>query len=145
MVYGVIIIHDMSSEEKDACESIAASHGVDVVSMIAPTSEDRIRTIASGAKGFIYVVSSMGVTGVRKEITTDLGSILKAIRDSGTKAPAAIGFGISTPEQAKKMASLADGVIVGSAIVKIVAKYGKEAAEPVYDYVKSMKDAIRGM
>jgi len=140
-----IIIPDMPFEEKDECESIAASHGVDVVSMIAPTSEDRIRTIASGAKGFIYVVSSMGVTGVRKEITTDLGSILKAIRDSGTKAPAAIGFGISTPEQAKKMAFLADGVIVGSAIVKIVAKYGKEAAEPVYDYVKSMKDAIRGM
>ncbi|MEE8886492.1 MAG: tryptophan synthase subunit alpha [Eubacteriales bacterium] len=138
-----IIIPDMPYEEKGECESIAAAHGVDIVSMVAPTSEDRIKMIAGESKGFLYVVSSMGVTGVRSEITTDLGSIMKAVRASGSKTPAAIGFGISTPEQAKKMASIADGVIVGSAIVKLVAKYGDQAEQPIYDFVKSMKDAIR--
>ncbi|MGN0362699.1 MAG: tryptophan synthase subunit alpha [Bilifractor sp.] len=137
-----IIIPDMPYEEKGECVDIAAKHGVDVVSMIAPTSEERIRMIAEEARGFIYVVSSMGVTGVRKRITTDLDSILAHIR-AVTDTPAAIGFGINTPEQAKRMASIADGVIVGSAIVRIVAKYGKDAAPYIYEYVKSMKDAIR--
>jgi tryptophan synthase alpha chain len=115
---------------------------VEVISMIAPTSEERIRMISSEAKGFIYVVSSLGVTGVRSEIKTDLESILAAVKGA-TDTPAAIGFGINTPEQAKKMASYADGVIVGSAIVKIVAKYGKDAAPHIAEYVRSMKDAIR--
>ncbi|MCC6094532.1 MAG: tryptophan synthase subunit alpha [Eubacterium sp.] len=137
-----IIIPDMPYEEKGECSDIAARHGVDVVSMIAPTSEERIRMIAEEAKGFIYVVSSMGVTGVRSQITTDLDSILSHIR-AVTDTPAAIGFGINTPEQAKQMASIADGVIVGSAIVRIVAKYGKDAAPYIYEYVKTMKDAIR--
>ncbi|MCR4654095.1 MAG: tryptophan synthase subunit alpha [Eubacterium sp.] len=137
-----IIIPDMPFEEKDECVNIAASHGVEVISMIAPTSEERIRMISSEAKGFIYVVSSLGVTGVRSEIKTDLESILAAVKNA-TDTPAAIGFGINTPEQAKKMASYADGVIVGSAIVKIVAKYGKDAAPHITEYVKSMKDAIR--
>ena len=137
-----IVIPDMPYEEKEECVSIAASHGVDVISMIAPTSEERIRMISSEAKGFIYVVSSLGVTGVRSEIKTDLASILAAVKGA-TDTPAAIGFGINTPEQAKKMASYADGVIVGSAIVKIVAKYGKDAAPHIAEYVKSMKDAIR--
>lgn len=138
-----IIVPDMPYEEKGECLDIAASHHVDIVSMIAPTSEDRIRMIASEAQGFLYVVSSMGVTGVRSKITTDLESIMKAVRASGSRVPAAIGFGINTPEQARKMASIADGVIVGSAIVKLVAKYGDHARQPIYDYVKSMKDAIR--
>lgn len=137
-----IIIPDLPYEEKGECSSIAAGHGVDVISMIAPTSEERIRMIASDAKGFIYVVSSMGVTGVRSNITTDLDSILSHIK-AVTDIPAAIGFGINTPEQAKKMASIADGVIVGSAIVKLVAKYGSDATPYIEDYVKSMKDAIR--
>ena len=110
--------------------------------MVAPTSEERIRMIASGAHGFLYVVSSMGVTGVRAEIRTDLASMLKAIRQA-TDLPAAIGFGINTPEQAKKMSEIADGVIVGSAIVKLVAKYGENATPYIAGYVKSMKDAIR--
>ena len=109
--------------------------------MIAPTSEDRIKTIASQARGFIYVVSSLGVTGVRSEIKTDLGTILGLIKEA-TDTPAAIGFGISSPEQAEKMSKIADGVIVGSAMVRIVAEYGKDAPEKLAEYVKSMKAAI---
>lgn len=137
-----IIVPDLPFEEKDEAQEVAARFGVDVVSLIAPTSEERIQMIAREAKGFIYVVSSLGVTGVRKEITTDIDGMVKAIREA-TDVPCAIGFGISTPEQAAKMAKSADGVIVGSAIVKIIAQYGADAAQPVYDYVKSMKDAIR--
>ena len=137
-----IIIPDLPYEEKGECADIAAFYGVDVISMIAPTSESRIRAIAEDARGFIYVVSSMGVTGVRSEIRTDLGSILTAIREV-TKIPAAVGFGINTPEQAAKIAAISDGVIVGSAIVKIIAQYGGGAGPHIYDYVKKMKDAIR--
>ncbi|MEE1114175.1 MAG: tryptophan synthase subunit alpha [Eubacterium sp.] len=137
-----IIIPDMPYEEKGECEKIAAAHGVEVVSMIAPTSEERIKMIAEQAKGFLYVVSSLGVTGVRSEIKTDLATILSHIKEV-TDTPAAIGFGINTPEQAKKMSEIADGVIVGSAIVRIVAKYGDEATPYIEEYVKSMKDAIR--
>jgi len=136
-----IIIPDMPYNEKSECSAIAEKYGVDIISMIAPTSDTRIKEIASQAKGFVYVVSSMGVTGVRSEITTDLTSILKSIK-SATSTPAAIGFGISTPEQAKEMAKIADGVIVGSAIVKIIEKYGKDASSHLYEYVKNMKSAI---
>lgn len=120
---------------------MASAHGVALVSMIAPTSESRIQEIASEAKGFIYVVSSMGVTGVRSEIQTDLSSIIESIRKV-TNVPCAIGFGISTPEQAKKMAAISDGAIVGSAIVKIIAQYGKEAAPYIGEYVRKMKEAV---
>ena len=137
-----IIIPDLPYEEKGECEAIAAAHGVDVISMIAPTSESRIKAIASEARGFLYVVSSMGVTGVRSEIKTDLGSILEAIRNV-TDIPAAVGFGINTPKQAAKIASISDGVIVGSAIVRIVAQYGTEAGPHIYEYVRRMKGALR--
>ena len=117
-------------------------HGVDVISLIAPTSKERIAKIAKSATGYIYIVSSMGVTGMRSEITTDLESIVRVVKEN-TSVPAAIGFGINTPEQAKKYAGIADGVIVGSAIVKIIEKYGENAAEPVYNYVKEMADAVK--
>lgn len=136
-----VIIPDMPFEEKQEMEEPAGRHNVAVISMIAPTSESRIQTIASQARGFIYVVSSMGVTGVRSEIRTDLGAIVESIRKV-TDVPCAIGFGISTPEQAKKMAAVSDGAIVGSAIVKIIAKYGAEAAPELYKYVKDMKEAV---
>ncbi len=135
------IVPDMPYEEKGELDSTAAKYGIDIISMIAPTSEDRIKMIAKEAKGFIYVVSSLGVTGVRTEIKTDLGSMLSNIREV-TDVPAAIGFGISTPEQAKKMAAVADGAIVGSAMVRIVAAEGENAPEKLYEYVKSMKEAI---
>ena len=136
-----IIIPDCPFEERHEFDETAAKYGIDFISMIAPTSEDRIKTIAAQAKGFIYVVSSLGVTGVRSEITTDLDSIMRLIKEA-TDTPAAIGFGISTPEQAAAMSKKADGVIVGSAMVRIVAKYGKEAPEKLADYVHSMIMAI---
>lgn len=135
-----IIVPDMPYEEKGEAQEAAAKHDVRIISLIAPTSKERIQMIAGEAEGFIYVVSSLGVTGVRKEINTDLDSIVSSIREA-TDVPCAIGFGISTPQQAKKMAASADGVIVGSAIVKIIAKYGNKAEKEIYDYVKSMKEA----
>ena len=136
-----IIIPDMPYEEKGELEQYGKKYGVDLISLIAPTSEERIKKIANGAEGFVYVVSSMGVTGVRSEITTDLESMISAVRKA-TDTPAAVGFGVNTPKQAAQIAKIADGVIVGSAIVKIIARYGDEAGEHVYRYVKEMKDAI---
>ena len=136
-----IIIPDCPFEERGEFEDSAAKYGMDFISMIAPTSEDRIKTIAAQAKGFIYVVSSLGVTGVRSSITTDLDSIIKLIKEA-TDTPAAIGFGISTPEQAATMSKKADGVIVGSAMVRIVAENGKNAPAKLAEYVKSMTKGL---
>ena len=137
-----LICPDMPYEEKHEAADVAQNYGVSVISLIAPTSEEHIKMIASEAEGFIYIVSSMGVTGVRSEIKTDLASIVSLVRKN-TDIPCAIGFGISTPEQAKKMADLSDGAIVGSAIVKLLAQYGKDAPEHIGAYVKEMKDALR--
>lgn len=136
-----VIVPDLPFEEKDELQSVAEKYDIDVISLIAPTSEQRIQMIAKQAQGFIYEVSSLGVTGVRSEIKTDLESITSAVRQV-SNVPVAIGFGINTPQQAAKYSHLADGIIVGSAIVKLVAQYGKDAPEKVYDYVKSMKDAM---
>lgn len=136
-----IIIPDCPFEERHEFDETAEKYGMDFISMIAPTSENRIKEIAEQAKGFIYVVSSLGVTGVRNEITTDLGKIINLIKEV-TDTPAAIGFGISKPEQAEKMSKIADGVIVGSAMVRIVASEGKNAPEKLKEYVKSMKAVI---
>lgn len=137
-----LILPDLPFEEKEEFLPACRQYDVDLISLIAPTSENRISMIAREAEGFIYIVSSLGVTGTRNEIRTDLSSIVKVVREN-TKVPCAIGFGISTPEQAKKMADISDGAIVGSAIVKLIEKYGTDAPEHVAEYVKSMKDAIR--
>ena len=137
-----LILPDLPYEEKDEFLPQCKKYGVDLISLIAPTSENRIAMIAKEADGFIYLVSSLGVTGTRSEINTDLKSIVDVIRQNSS-VPCAIGFGISTPEQAKKMADIADGAIVGSAIIKIIEQYGKDAPKYVGEYVKSMKDAIR--
>ena len=137
-----LILPDLPFEEKDEFLPICRKYGVDLVSLIAPTSENRIAMIAKEADGFIYVVSSLGVTGMRSEIKTDLASIVKVIRGN-TDTPCAIGFGISTPEQAKKMADISDGAIVGSAIIKLIEKHGKNAPVYVGEYVRSMKNAIK--
>lgn len=137
-----MILPDVPFEEKEDFDPICKQYGLDLVSLIAPTSHDRIKMIAEKANGFVYCVSSLGVTGVRKEITTDIGAMVRLVKE-GQDIPAAVGFGISTPEQAKKMAQSADGVIVGSAIVKLMGKYGRDAIPHVAEYVKSMKDAIR--
>jgi tryptophan synthase alpha chain len=137
-----LILPDLPYEEKDEFLPLCHQYGVDLISMIAPTSENRIAMIAKEAEGFLYLVSSLGVTGTRSEITTDLGSIVSVVRQN-TSIPCAVGFGISTPEQAKKMAALSDGAIVGSAIVKLVAQHGQDAVPYVADFAKSLKDALR--
>ncbi len=138
-----LILPDLPYEEKDEFLPICHKYGVDLISMIAPTSENRIAMIAKEAEGFLYIVSSLGVTGTRSEIRTDLASIVKVVREN-TAVPCAIGFGISTPEQAAKMAGIADGAIVGSAVIKLLEQYGKDAQEQIGAYVKRMKDAVRG-
>ncbi len=137
-----LILPDIPFEEKDEFEPICIKYGIDLISLIAPTSQNRIAKIAKEAKGFVYIVSSLGVTGTRSEINTDLASIVKVVREN-TDVPCAIGFGISNPEQAKKMAGISDGAIVGSAIIKILEKYGKDSPKYVGEFVKSMKDALR--
>ena len=138
-----LILPDLPYEEKDEFQPICRKYGVDLISLIAPTSEKRTAMIAAEAEGFLYLVSSLGVTGARSNIQTDLASIVGTVREN-TAIPCAVGFGISTPEQAKQMASVADGVIVGSAIVKLVEKYGKASPKYVGEYVKAMKNALRG-
>ncbi len=138
-----LILPDIPFEEKEEFLPICSQYDVALISLIAPTSANRIGMIAKEAEGFIYLVSSLGVTGERSEIKTDLRSIVELIR-ANTDVPCAIGFGISTPEQAKQMASISDGAIVGSAIVRLLEKHGKDAPKYIGEYVKSMKDAIRG-
>ena len=137
-----LILPDLPFEEKEEFLPYCRKHGVALVSLIAPTSSDRIAMIAKEAEGFLYIVSSLGVTGTRSEIRTDLASIVAEVRKN-TDIPCAVGFGISTPEQARAMAEVSDGAIVGSAIVKLLAKYGTEAPAHVAEYVRSMKDALR--
>lgn len=137
-----LILPDLPFEEKEEFLPLCRQYGVNLISLIAPTSENRVAMIAREAEGFIYLVSSLGVTGTRSEITTDLAPIIQTIRENA-KVPVAIGFGISTPEQAKKMAAISDGAIVGSAIEKILAQHGKESAEYIGDYVRSMKNALK--
>lgn len=137
-----IIITDLPYEEKDELYPECKEYGVDLISLIAPTSHEKISMIAKEAMGFVYCVSSMGVTGVRSNITTDLKEMTDLVRKS-TDIPCAVGFGIATPEQAENVALYSDGAIVGSAIVKLVAKYGKDSVSHVGQYVKEMKEAVR--
>lgn len=137
-----IIVPDLPFEEKGEMAQVAKNFDVDVISLITPTSNERIRMIAEDAQGFVYIVSSMGVTGIRDKINTDIKSIVEIIRQT-TDIPCAVGFGINTPEQAKELSEIADGVIVGSAIVKIIEEYGENAAEHIFEYVSGMKKAIQ--
>lgn len=139
-----LILPDVPFEEKEEFAPACRSCGLELISLVAPTSRERIDKIAEQAEGFVYIVSSLGVTGVRSEIQTDIAALTAQVRQSA-RVPCAVGFGISTPEQAAAMARHADGVIVGSAIVRLVAQYGKEAAPHVAEYVKTMKQAISGL
>lgn len=136
-----LIVPDLPYEEKEELKPFCNQYGIDLISLIAPTSKERIKTIAAEAEGFVYCVSSMGVTGVRTKINTNIGDMISLVKET-KDIPCAIGFGISTPEQAKEMSQYADGVIVGSAIVKLAAKYGTDCIEPICSYVKEMKAAI---
>ncbi len=137
-----LILPDVPFEEKEEFDVVCKKYGLDLISLIAPTSHERIKMIAGEANGFVYCVSSMGVTGMRKEITSDVGSMVKLVKET-KDIPCAVGFGISTPEQCRKMADLSDGAIVGSAIVKLCGQYKEDCVPYVKEYVKSMKDAIR--
>lgn len=136
-----LILPDVPYEEKEEFSEICEKYDIDLISLIAPTSNDRIAKIAGDAKGFLYIVSSLGVTGMRSEINTDLESMVALVREN-SDIPCAIGFGISKPEQAAKMAAISDGAIIGSAIVKIVAEYGKDAPEHVGEFVRSVREAL---
>ena len=137
-----LILPDVPYEEKEEFAEVADKYGLDLISLIAPTSHERIATIAKDAEGVVYCVSSLGVTGMRSQITTDIGAMVKLVK-AQKDIPCAVGFGISTPEQAKKMAVQADGVIVGSAIVKLCESYSADCLPYIKEYVKSMKDAIK--
>lgn len=136
-----LILPDLPFEEKDEFDPVCRAYGVDLISLIAPTSEGRIAMIAGEAQGFLYIVSSLGVTGTREHITTDIDALVRAVR-AHSSVPCAVGFGISTPEQAARIGRCADGVIVGSAIMKLIAAHGRDAAAPVEAYVRSMKGAL---
>lgn len=138
-----LILPDIPYEEKDDFAPLCRQYGLELVSMIAPTSQERIKMIAAEAEGFLYCVSSLGVTGVRNQITTDLSAMTSLVREVNPDIPTAIGFGISTPEQAKDMSQYADGVIVGSAIVKLIAEHSRDSIGPVTEYVRQMKSAIQ--
>jgi tryptophan synthase alpha chain len=142
-----VIIPDLPFEEQGEVREVSSARGVDLISLIAPTSEERIKKIVKTAGGFLYLVSSLGVTGVRGEIKTDLASMIASVRAAAEpgaeRLPAAVGFGIHTPAQAAEIAKIADGVIVGSAIVKIIEEHGEAAGPYVYDYVRKMKEAVR--
>lgn len=137
-----LILPDVPFEEKEEFDSPCRKYGLDFISLIAPTSHDRIQMIAKEARGFVYCVSSLGVTGTRSEITTDIGAMVKLVKDV-SDIPCAVGFGISTPEQAARMAALSDGAIVGSAIVKLCGAYKEDCVPKIREYVKAMKDAVR--
>ena len=142
-VIDAVIVPDLPFEEKNEIKPFCDQYGITLISLIAPTSGERVAMIAREAEGFVYVVSSMGVTGVRSEIITDLGALIALVK-AAKDIPCAVGFGISTPEQAKVISKDADGVIVGSAIVRIVEHYGESSVEPVREYVGAMKRAITG-
>ncbi len=136
-----LILPDVPFEEKEEFLDLCRKYGVDLISFVAPTSADRISRIAKDSDGFLYVISSLGVTGTRDAITTDLSSIIRVVREN-TDTPCAVGFGISTPAQAAQIARIADGVIVGSAIVKLIKEFGRDSVGLVGAFVKSMKEAI---
>ena len=136
-----IILPDVPFEEKREFDDVCRQYNIDFISLIAPTSNDRIAMIAKEARGFIYCVSSLGVTGMRSDITTDVETMVKLVREN-SDLPCAVGFGISTPEQAKNMAEKSDGAIVGSAIVKICEKYGDKSVFYIREYVKKMKKSL---
>lgn len=136
-----LIIPDLPWEEQKEAKEAAARHGIEIITLVAPTSVDRTAEIARNAQGFIYLVSSMGVTGMRQEIDTNLEAIVEKIRQV-SDIPVAIGFGISTPEQAGHVAALADGVIVGSAIVDIIGQHGGNAQAPLHEFISALKHTI---
>jgi len=136
-----VVVPDIPHEEKDELSGVCEKFGITQIALVAPTSKERVEKIASGAEGFIYCVSSLGVTGIRDETRTNITEIISKVRNV-SKIPCAVGFGISTPEQARDMAAVSDGAIIGSAIVKLIGEYSYDSVEPVRQYVSRVRDAI---
>ena len=136
-----IIVPDLPFEEKEEFQPLCSQYNVDLISLIAPATEQRIAMIAKEASGFVYIASNLGAAWAKSDIITDITSIIRTVREN-TAAPCVIGFGVSTPEQASEMASVSDGVIVDAAIIEMIEKYGKNAAEPIGEYIKTIKEAI---
>jgi len=137
-----IIVPDLPFEEKDELTTECVKYGITQIAMVAPTSKERIKTIAKEAEGFIYCVSSLGVTGMRHEIQTNVADMINQVRVVSS-VPCAVGFGISMPQQAHEMSMISDGIIVGSAIVKLVAEHGRNSVEPVKQFIHDMKAKIQ--
>jgi len=140
-VVDALIVPDLPYEEKEELAPSCRKYGISLISMVSPTSEKRIRMIAKEAEGFVYCVSSMGVTGIRKNIGDDVREIIRLVKEV-RDIPCAVGFGINTPEQAMKLTEFADGIIVGSRIVKIIEEYGPDCVPHVAEYVRMMKKAV---
>ena len=138
-----LILPDVPYEEKEEFAPVCRKYGMELISLIAPTSEGRITQIAREAEGFLYCVSSLGVTGTRSRITTDIGHMVDLAKKANPEIPCAVGFGISTPEQAREISAACDGVIVGSAVVKIIARYGKGAVPYVVEFAAQMKHSLQ--
>ncbi len=137
-----VIIPDIPFEESEEFEQIFSEFGVDFISLIAPTSRDRVKMIAQEAKGFLYCVSSLGVTGVRSSFSSNLEDLIKTVKQVRPSLPCAVGFGISNPQQAHEMAAISDGAIVGSAIVELVEQYGRDCVSKVKEFASSMKESV---
>ena len=140
---GALILPDVPFEGKAEFAEPCCAAGVALISMVAPTSASRVQMIAREAEGFMYCVSSLGVTGMRSSLGNSAADLVKQVHEANPAIPCAIGFGISTPEQARNMAAFADGAIVGSAIVRIIAEHGKASVEPVRTFVKDMVNAVK--
>lgn len=136
-----VIVPDMPYEERDEILPYAKKYGVHNINLVSPASHDRIKEIAADSEGFLYCVSSNGVTGVRSDFKTDFDTFFDLIKENAS-CPYCVGFGISSPEQAKKMSSYCDGVIVGSAIVKIMEEKGRDCVKAVGEFSKSLKLAM---
>ncbi len=136
-----VIVPDVPFEEKEELLPFCKLYEIALISMIAPTSKERINMIAKEAEGFLYCVSSLGVTGTRRELGTEAQEMIRQVKEI-KDIPCAVGFGIQAPEQAAKVAEYADGIIVGSAIVKIAEQYGTDCVPKVEEYVRNMKAAI---
>lgn len=138
-----VIIPDLPYEETGEISDVADMYAINIITLVSPTSRERIQNIAKNASGFLYCISSLGVTGMRKEFNTDFNEFFSYI-DEVVKIPKAIGFGISSPEHIKKLKGICDGLIVGSAIVKKIEQSSTpaEAINNVGDFVKNLRQAL---
>ena len=137
-----LILPDVPYEEREEFAPVCRKYGLDLISLIAPTSEGRIAKIAREAEGFLYGVSSLGTAGVQEELTANVDRMVRLAKEADPDLPCAVDLDVPTPDQAASVARVADGVIVGSAIVELTGRYGQEAVPYIRDYVTDMKTAV---